>query len=265
LDRGFLFGDSVYEVLRVYDGKPWLADEHFARLERSLAAIRIEGIDVARLRARMHQTIKAGPFAEATVYFQITRGVAPRAHAFPAGTRPTELLWVQAYADSYQDARQAGTSVIVYPDLRWGRCDIKTPNLLGNVLALQAAKEAGCLEALLAKPDGTLTEATHSSLFGVSKGVVTTAPESPGILPGVTRRFLLDLADQMKVPLREVALRRDELSDLDELFMSGTTMEVMPVVRVGGKAVGNGQPGPVTKRLLAGYRQAVRIFLAKTN
>jgi D-alanine transaminase len=263
LDRGFLFGDAVYEVLRVYGGKPWLADEHFTRLKRSLAAIRIEGIDLPRLRSRMDQALKAGPFAEATVYFQITRGAAPRTHAFPADVKPTELLWVQAYSDSYKEARQVGTSVIVYPDLRWGRCDIKSTNLLGNVLALQAAKEANCLEALLVKPDGTLTEATHSSLFGVIKGVVVTAPESPGILPGVTRRFLLELAARAKVQVREQALRRDQLSSIDELFMSGTTMEVMPVIRVDGKLIADGQPGVVTRQLLARYRNEVQTFLAK--
>src|SRR5258708_7056756 len=146
LDRGFLFGDAVYEVLRVYKGKPWLADEHFARLAWSLDSIRIQGVDIARLRERMRETIAAGPFLEATVYIQITRGTAPRSHVFPANAKPLEFLSVQEFRDPYAQARRDGAAVITVPDMRWGRCDIKSTNLLANVLAAQAAKEAGCVE-----------------------------------------------------------------------------------------------------------------------
>src|SRR5262249_21639518 len=148
-DRGFLFGDAVYEVLRVYQGKPWLEDEHFARLARSLDALRIHSVDTERLRRSMHETIAAGPFREATVYIQITRGAAPRSHPFPAGATPLEFLFGQESRAPYAAARRDGAGVLTHPDQRWDRCDIKSTNLLGNVLAMQAAKEAGCLEALL--------------------------------------------------------------------------------------------------------------------
>jgi D-alanine transaminase len=263
LDRGFLLGDAVYEVLRVYQGKPWLADEHFRRLARSLEAIRITGIDLDRLRRRMSATIAAGPFLEATVYIQITRGAAPRAHPFPAGIRPLELLWVQPFDDPYREARRNGAGVLLQPDVRWDRCDIKSTNLLGNVLAMQAAREAGCLEAILYLPDGTLTEGTHTSFFGVLHGAVLTTPTSNAILPGITRRLILDLTSRAGIPVQEHVLRRDDLGEVSELFLTGTTSEVMPVVQVDNRSIGDGRPGPITRRLQDAYQEAVREFLAR--
>jgi D-alanine transaminase len=262
LDRGLLFGDSVYEVLRIYAGRPWLEDGHFARLEHSLAAVRIRGVDLLRLRRRMRETIAAGPFHEATVYIQVTRGVAPRSHAFPASVIPTELLFVQPYTDAYCEARRTGCGVVTHPDLRWGRCDIKSTNLLGNVLAIQSAKEAGCPEAFLYRPDGTITEATHSSTFGVIEGVLRTAPKSHEILPGVTRDLVVRLANEAAIPFEERALSRAELVRASELFLTGTTAEVLPVVTVDGQQIGEGRPGPVTRRLQEAYDAAVRAFLA---
>ena len=260
LDRGFLFGDAVYEVLRVYSGRPWLEDDHFARLGRSLREVRIAGVDLARLRRRMHETIAAGPFAEAIVYIQVTRGAAPRSHAFPAAVESLEFLYVAPFADTYAEGRRDGVAVVLQPDLRWARCDIKSTNLLGNVLAMQAAKEAGCPEAVLYLPDGTLTEGTHSSLFGVLGGVLRTAPKVDNILPGVTRDLTLRHARESGVPVVERPLGRDELGAAAELFLTGTTAEVLPVVRVDGSPVGDGRPGPVTRQLQATYDGAVRVF-----
>jgi D-alanine transaminase len=262
LDRGFLLGDAVYEVLRVYDGRPWLLDEHMNRLAHSLAAVRITGVDLGRLRRRLLETIRACEFGEATAYVQVTRGIAPRRHVFPAGTPPLEFLYVQEYADPYREARRVGAAAITHPDLRWQRCDVKSTNLLGNVLAMQAAAEQGCQEALLYLPDGTLTEGTHTSFFGVVDGVVLTAPQSHAILPGITRGLVLDLAGRAAVPVREQTLTRDGLARVSELFLTGTTTEVMPVVRVDGTPVGDGQPGPVARRLQQAYAEVVREFLA---
>ncbi len=261
LDRGFLFGDAVYEVLRVYQGRPWLEQEHFERLGHSLQAIRIQGVDPGRLRERMHQTIAAGPFREATVYIQITRGAAPRSHAFPVGVKPLEFLYVQEFDDPYREARAQGAGVILQPDIRWDRCDIKSTNLLGNVLAIQAAKEAGCLEAVFYLPDGTLTEGTHTSLFGVLDGWLLTAPNGGSILPGITRQLVLRLAARAGVPVREQPLNRRHLDGLAELFVTGTTSEVMPVVKVDDLKIGAGQPGPITRRLQQAYREEVTAFL----
>jgi D-alanine transaminase len=261
LDRGFLFGDAVYEVLRVYWGRPWLVAEHWERLARSMDAVRLGGVDLDRLHRRMLDTIAAGPFREATVYIQLTRGVAPRSHPFPAGAAPTEILWVSEFNDPYVEARKSGAGVILQPDLRWERCDVKSTNLLANVLAMQSAKEAGCVEALLYLADGGLTEGTHSSLFGVRHGTLVTAPNGPSVLPGCTRRLLFRLASKLDVPVQERLLRRDELPEVAELFLSGTTTEVLPVVRVDGKPVGDGTPGPVTRRLQEAYGDAVRAWL----
>jgi D-alanine transaminase len=261
LDRGFLFGDAVYEVLRIYQGRPWLEQEHFDRLAYSLGAIRIPAIDLGRLRQRMHQTIAAGSFQEATVYIQITRGAAPRAHAFPASATPLEFLFVQDFGDPYREARQNGARVILQPDVRWDRCDIKSTNLLGNVLAMQAAKEAGCLEAILYLPDGTLTEGTHTSLFGVMDSTLLTAPNGGSILPGITRQLTLRLAAHAGVPVREQAMNRKHLENLGELFVTGTTSEVMPVIEVDGRKIGDGQPGVVTRKLQEAYQEEVAAFL----
>jgi D-alanine transaminase len=261
LDRGFLFGDAVYEVLRVYQGKPWLLEEHIQRLGRSLAAIRIPGIDLERLRGRMLDTIAAGPFHEAIVYVQITRGAAPRAHSFPAKATPLEFLYVEEFHDPYRQARETGAAVLTQPDVRWDRCDIKSTNLLGNVLALQAAAEAGCLEALLYRRDETLTEGTHTSFFGVWQGTVLTTPSSNAILPGITRSLILRLTAQAGIPVREQVLKRTDLAHVAELFLTGTTSEVLPIVRVDGQPVGDGRPGPITRRLQEVYRKAVAEFV----
>ncbi|MFL5244292.1 MAG: aminotransferase class IV [Gemmataceae bacterium] len=261
LDRGFLFGDAIYEVLRVYRGKPWLEEGHFKRLARSLREVRLEGIDLERLRRRMRETLKTSGFQEATIYIQITRGSAPRSHLFPANATPLEFLFVQPFQD-YREARQTGARAITYPDQRWGRCDIKSTNLLANVLAAQAAHEAGFKEALLYLPDGKLTEGTHTSLFGVKHGCLRTAPEGPDILPGITRDFILQLAKEIEVPVVEENLRLQELDDVSELLLSGTTSEVLPIVQVDGKVIGKGAPGEVTRRLQKAYEDEVAVFTA---
>ncbi len=262
LDRGFLFGDAIYEVLRVYHGRPWLEEDHFRRLAHSLASIRVGGVDVERLRRRMHETIAAGPFDEALVYIQITRGAAPlRTHALPAGVTPLELLYVQEFHDPYTEGRRDGVAVLCQPDLRWDRCDIKSTNLLANVLALQAAKEVGCVEALLYLPDGTLTEGSHTSFFGVLHGRVLTAPNSNAILPGITRSLVLRLAARTGIPVREHVLKRTDLSEVSELFLTGTTSEVLPVVRVDERPIADGRPGPIARRLQEAYSETVREFV----
>jgi D-alanine transaminase len=264
LDRGFLFGDAVYEVLRVYAGRPWLETEHFTRLRHSLGEIRINGIDLNRLRRRMVETIAAGPFREATVYIQVTRGAAPRTHAFPSDPSPFELLFVQPYLDPYVDARRVGCGVVTHADLRWGRCDIKSTNLLGNVLAIQAAKEAGCLEAVLYRPDGTLTEGTHSSLFGVVDETVRTSPKTNAVLPGVTRDVVVRLAREAGFRVEERPLTIAELPRTTEAFLTGTTTEVLPISMVDGRPIGDAGPGPVTRRLQKAYEQSVQEFLARS-
>ncbi len=258
LDRGFLFGDAVYEVLRVYGGRPFLMAEHMQRLARSLDSIRITGVDLDRLRQRVMQTIAAGPFREAIVYIQITRGCGSgRSHTFPAQTTPLELLYVQEFADPYTEARRSGAGVITLPDIRWDRCDIKSTNLLANVLAAQSAREAGAVEAVFVEADGTLAEGSRTSLFGVLDGQVLTHPSGHAILPGITRSLVLRLAAEADIRVVEKVLKKDDLPRVSELFLTGTTSEVLPIVRVDGKAIGDGRPGSVSRRLQEAYQKVV--------
>lgn len=262
LDRGFLFGDAVYEVLRVYVGRAWLADAHFRRLAKSLDAIRLAGVDLNRLRQRMEETIAAGPFREAIVYIQITRGAAPRrTHRFPSPVVPLEFLFVEEFHDPYETPRREGTCVITQPDQRWDRCDIKSTNLLANILALQSATEAGCSEALFYLADGTITEGTHTSVFGVRDGLLLTKPRSHDILPGITRGLIFQLADRAGIGIQEEALTREGLGQLSELFLTGTTSEILPIVSVDGQPIGSGRPGPITRRLQVAHAEAVREFV----
>lgn len=260
LDRGFLFGDGVYEVLRIYAGRPWLEAEHNDRLVRSLAEIRIAGVDVADLGRRVRALIAAGPFAEAMAYIEVTRGAAPRRrHAFLTPLTPTELVWVEEYDDrATQEKRESGTSVITLPDLRWARCDIKSVNLLPNVLAAQRAAERGASEALFYLPDGRLTEASHSSFFWAKDGALYATPLEDNILPGITRSFLLRLASSCGIAFKESHLTGEGLFAVDELFLSGTTSEVLPVTSVDGRPVAGGVVGPLTRQLQAAYAYAVR-------
>jgi len=264
-DRGFLFGDAIYEVLRIYQGRPWLVDDHFKRLNRSLSAIAIRGVDLGRLRERMLTTIARGKFQEAIAYIQVTRGSAPRAHAFPSDAVPLELLYIAEFNDPYRQDRERGASVITHPDIRWERCDIKSTNLLANVFAAQVAREAGCVEALLYLPDGTLTEASHNSFFGILDGAVLTTPLGNAILPGITRGLVMSLCAAAGIPIREHSLKRTDLPHVSELFLTGTTTEVLPIVRVDGSAIGIGQPGPVTRRLQTAYRQRIENFVSTST
>lgn len=262
-DRGFLFGDAVYEAIRLYRGRCWLEDEHMARLGRSLGALGFPAVDFETLRARIRRTVVHGRIQDGTVYVQITRGVAPRLHAFPdPPVTPTELIVVRTYDDGpTARLRASGVDVISQPDLRWKRCDIKSTNLLANVLANEAAQKARCFEAVLVDDEGVVTEATHSSVLWVRGVRIEGTPESPHILPGTTRRFLRELAEAAGAPLHESRIRLDELKEAEEVILLGTTIEVLPVVRIDGVPVAGGTPGPVARRMQAAYRNAVETWL----
>jgi D-alanine transaminase len=263
-DRGFLFGDAVYEVLRLYRGRGWLEPEHMARLRRSLSEMEITAVDFGRLADRVHRTIAASEIKEGTAYIHITRGVAPRHHAFPdPPVPPTELIVIRPYDDRpAAKYREAGVGVISQPDLRWKRCDVKSTNLLANVLACEAARRAGCLEAILVGEDGRVTEATHTSVLWVRDGRLEGTPNGTGILPGTTRQLVLRLIGDLDLAWAETSVSLDELIAADEAILVGTTTEVLSIVRIDGQAVGGGRPGPVARRLQDAYRAAVERWLA---
>ncbi len=262
-DRGFLFADAVYEVFRLYGGRCWLEAEHLARLRRSLGELELPHIDLDALQSRIDRTIRESGVEDGTAYIQITRGVAPRAHAFPSPlVAPTELIVVRPYDDASTAARRvAGATVITHPDLRWGRCDIKSTNLLANVLALELAKRSGSDEALLIDRDGFVTEATHSSVVWLRNGRIEGTPNNSAILPGTTRYLTQDLAKLEKIPFIETRVTLDEFLLADEAWLVGTTIEVMPIIKVDGRPIGDGRPGPVARRFQAAYRSAVDRWL----
>jgi D-alanine transaminase len=258
LDRGFLFGDAVYEGLHLANGRIRFLDAHFARLRRSLSELQLTGVDLDRLRQRLQDTIAASGCQEGFIYIQISRGAGPRrTHAFPEHCTPTELIFIDPTPDPYAEIRERGGHVITFPDLRWKRCDIKTVNLLGNVLAAQAAKQAGACEAILVRDDGTLSEGSRTSVFGVVDGILRTAPLSPNILPGVTRHFVTYMIRDLGLPLDERPVHLSEVPHLQELFLTGTSAEILPVVAVDGNAISNGVPGPITRQLQAEFRRRI--------
>ena len=265
-DRGFVFGDAVYEVCRVYSGKSWLEDEHFDRLERSLREMEIRGVDLADLQKLCHATIAQSGLGEATLYIQITRGVAPRAHAFPdPAVKPTVFIAVRPYDDSKTAGfRQSGVTIRSYPDIRWGRCDVKSTNLLANCIALEHVKRQGAFEAALHDQKGLITEATHSSLLWVTGGRLQGTPEHDNILPGCTRLLANRLAASMGMKIEDRKISLDDLKKAEEVILIGTTIEVMPVTNVDDTVIANGMPGPLTRNLQKAYKQALREWMDQT-
>ncbi|MFH1571858.1 MAG: D-amino acid aminotransferase [Gemmatimonadota bacterium] len=252
-DRGFQFADGVYEVIATYGGAPYAMEAHLMRLERSLRELQIDldvrGGDID-LAALVGEGMARAGFAETLVYIQVTRGTAPRHHEFPVPrARPTVVMTLKALRRPPAESYRQGVRVITAPDLRWKRCDIKSVALLPNILAKEEAHRAGAFEALLLDGDGCVTEGSSTSAFCVRGGGVYTAPASPAILPSITRGVLIDLARQIGVPVTETAVTRQEYLDADEVFLAGTTTEAMPVVEIDGHRIGDGQPGPVTRRL----------------
>ncbi len=254
MDRGFLFGDGVYEVVRVRAGIPFRLDDHLARLWQSMQGIRQvpdRSREVFRedIMAFLGQA-SAWTRREALLYLQVTRGVAPRHHAFPPVGTP--LTWVMAvWPFEGPDARlyEEGVAVITVPEIRWGRVDLKTINLLPNVLAKEEAHRRGAFEALFITEDGEITEGSSTSFFLVVEGRVVVPPRDTRVLPGITRAVLEDILHREEIPCDVHPLHRDLLKRAQEAFLASTTLHVMPVVRVDEQKVGEGRPGPVTRKL----------------
>jgi D-alanine transaminase len=248
-DRGYLFGDGIYEVVRRYAGRFFRLPEHLARLRASAAAIELAVPWPDDELSRICETLASrSGLADCTVYFQITRGVAPRAHLFPKGTRPSIMAFARAVAPPSPAQREAGVPVIGVTDDRWGRCHIKSLNLLANVLAKEKAHEAGGYEGLFVR-DGIVTEGTVSNAFLVKGRAVFTHPANHRILHGVTRAAVIEVAKASGFPVREEPRTLGDFLDADEGFLSGTTVEVLGVATIDGKPLRSGGAGPVTKTL----------------
>jgi D-alanine transaminase len=250
-DRGFFFGDGVYEVTRVVRGRLFEWDRHARRLARGLKELRIDaGVDLDTIRSLQERLVRENNLLEGqgTVYLQITRGAAPRTHHFPPpGTPATVFLSASPFVPA-SDVRARGVAVTTYPDYRWSRCDLKTVNLLPAVMAKQFASDNNAFESIFVR-EAVITEGSHTNVFGVIDGVVRTYPNSNYILPGVTRDVVIELAHGSGIPVSETPIYRHEIPLLEECFLTGTTSDVMPVVSIDGTAVGTGKPGSLTVRL----------------
>lgn len=258
-DRGFLFGDGIYEVIRVIEGTLFMAYEHLERLDDSLRHIEINLPDKpsAYFIGVMKELIRQNGLetGEASIYIQITRGaVFPRTHHFPEpAPEPTIYLSAGPFTPD-EKLLQTGTSAITHPDERWANCHIKSVNLLPNVLAKQKAVRAGAGNVVMIR-DGKVTESANTNIFGVMNGVLYTHPDDPGILSGVTRLAVFQLAQKLGIDVRHQAILESDLPRLDELFFTGTTTDLLPVVELDGKPVGNGTPGAICRRLQHAFKE----------
>jgi D-alanine transaminase len=256
LDRGFLYGDGVYEVIPVYSRRPFRIDEHLTRLQATLDGIRLANpLTVDAWKSVIFKLIAAAPWEDQSVYLQVTRGADDkRDHAFPpASVAPTVFAFASPLVTPSVEQRTRGVSAITVADERWARCDLKVLSLLANVLARQAAVEHGCTEALLIR-DGYLKEGAASNIFIVKDGVLLAPPKTRLMLPGITYDVILELAAThgQTVDVREVT--EMELRHADEVWMTSSTKEILPITTLDGQPVGNGQPGPVAARMWQWYQ-----------
>lgn len=268
LDRGMFFGDGVYEVVRSYNGRIFALQEHLERFANSLAAIRIKNVNISEIRARVEKAFAAAGIAEAKIYFHVTRGSGPRDHAFGTDLQPNFFLTITELPDDTED-KAKGIAVSTHPDLRWKRCDIKSLNLLPNVLARQDAADKGCAEAMLVDKSGIITEGSHSAFFAVfrhrpdkEKGVsaprkqtLQTAPLKANILPSITRKYVVKAAKEIGLDIVERSLTPEQARHADELFIAVTTKDIVPVVKFDDTVIGDGRPGAQTKLLARQFRE----------
>ena len=255
LDRGFLFGDGVYEVIPAYGGRPFRLEAHLERLRRSLEAVGIpDPYGPERWQAVIDEVITANGGGDLAIYLQVTRGAAAaRDHVPPDGIRPTILVMASPIAARPSEMAEAGVAAVRVEDIRWARCDIKGITLLANVLARREAARRGAQEAILVR-EGRVTEGAASTVFAVLDGEILTPPAGPELLPGITREVVLELAAAEGLRAREAPIKAADLDRAGEIWLSSSTREVVPVTRLDGAPVGDGRPGPLWRRIDAAYQ-----------
>jgi D-alanine transaminase len=255
LDRGFIFGDGVYELVPVYSRVPFRLDEHLTRLERSLGEAKIRNpYSRDQWRAHIYQLVDAQVFDDQGVYFQVTRGVAKRDHAFPKSLEPTVFMMSNPLLSPPQAQVEKGGAAVSATDNRWLRCDIKSISLIGNCLLRQMSAEAGAVETILFR-DGKLTEASASNVFIVKRGVIHSPPKSNLILPGITYDVVSELAHANNLPIEFREVSEAEVRAADEIWVTSSSKEVLAIVELDGKRVGEGRPGPLFRRMHQLYQE----------
>ncbi len=261
-DRGFQFADGVYEYWSVMDGKLADAEGHLDRLERSLSELRIrQPMSRAALNRVLHETVRRNHIREGSIYLQVTRGAARRDHPFPApGTRPSVIAIARPVDYAAMDARaKAGVAVLTQPDIRWGRCDIKTVGLLPNILAKQAAREAGAFEAWLVDDQDQVTEGSSTNAWIVdAEGRLRTRDTDANILRGITRKSLMDLARELQITVIEAPFTVSDAKAAREAFFTAASAFITPVTSIDGVKIANGRPGPISMRLRDLYFERAR-------
>lgn len=258
-DRGYQFGDGVYEVIRVYNGRMFTGQEHLERLMESGKKI---GLDikytVQEIKSMLTELIEKNNLTLGTIYLQISRGVAPRNHAFPSSDVAHTFVANTKAVGRPSENMDTGVKTILLEDIRWLLCDIKSLNLLGNLMAKQKAAEAGCFEAIQHRGE-IVTEGSSSNVSIIKDGKVITHPANNLILNGITRQKVLQLCCSNDIPIEERSFTLEELKQADEVFLSGTTVEVMPIIEIENQKVGNGEPGPLTRKLQELFEKAIEI------
>jgi D-alanine transaminase len=257
LDRGFVYGDGVYEVVPVYGRRPFRMPQHLARLARTLEGVRLADPHPGRWPALIAELVARQPFDDQAVYLQITRGVAKRDHAFPTGIAPTVFMMSNPLALPSRDLVERGAAVVTAEDNRWLRCDLKTTSLIGNVLMRQYAADHDAIETVMFR-DGYLTEASASNVLVARNGTVIAPPKDNLILPGITYDATLEIAQAANVPLEVRPVSRDEAMGADEMWLSSSSKEVLAVTRVDGRPFGSGEPGPVFHRVYEAFQARKR-------
>lgn len=255
LDRGFMFGDGVYEVIPAYGGRLFRLQEHLNRLNNSLEAIRLHPpFTQVEWEEILMQLIAANGEGDQSIYMQITRGVAPRDHAFPRDTPPTVFAMSSPFTPPSAEALQKGIAAITLEDIRWKNCNIKSINLLPNVLLRQQALDQGATDAILVR-HGLVTEGSASNVFIVKNGTIVTPPKSAFLLPGITRDLILELAIMNNIPCEERSIPVDELQEAEEIWLSASIREVLAVTRLNEHVIGSGEPGPLWLRMFELYQE----------
>ena len=249
LDRGFIYGDGVYEVIPVYHRAPFRMPHHLKRLQYSLDGIRLSNpMDDAAWDALVRELVARQPFDDQAVYLQVTRGVAKRDHAFPKGVPPTVFMMSNRLSLPSREQVEKGVAVVTAEDNRWHRCDLKTTSLIGNVLMRQLAADLGAVETVMFR-DGWLTEASASNVLVVRAGTIVAPPKDQQILPGITYDAAIEFARDAGMPMEIRPVRREEALAADEMWLSSSTKEVLAVTTLDGKPFASGVPGPVFRRM----------------
>jgi len=262
LDRGFIFGDGVYEVIPAYGRRLFRLDEHLLRLQNSLTAVRIHNpYSELEWKQMLYKLLEKNPAEDSSIYLQVTRGVAKRDHAFPANVTPTVFAMSNPLITTDEKSFNTGVAAITLDDIRWQYCNVKAITLLANILLRQTAIDEGAAEAILVR-DGEVTEGAASNVFIVIDGMIKTPPKGARLLPGITRDLIVELAQVQQLPISEVNFSKTELMAADEVWITSSTKEIMPVVKLNDKTIGDGKPGPVARKLFGVFQEYKRMLKA---